>query len=154
MKSVILTFALFIGLYAGAQNRQGKNVSQEQFASLATKKMTLDLDLNEKQQTKIYQLNLENAIARKLRMAAFKDAKTTNQNRKMNSDERYAVKSELLDYQIAQKKKMKNILTNAQFEKWEKMNHERMERRQENKGKNGERGDKGSGKKNRMEKNE
>jgi hypothetical protein len=77
--------------------------------------MTLDLDLNEKQQTKIYQLNLENATARKLRMAAVKNAKTTNQNRKMNSGERYAMKSELLDHQIAQKKKMKDILTNAQF---------------------------------------
>lgn len=29
MKNVILTFDLFIGLYSGAQNRQGKNVSQE-----------------------------------------------------------------------------------------------------------------------------
>jgi hypothetical protein len=115
--------------------------------------MTLDLDLNEKQQTKIYQLNLENATVRKLGMAAVKNTKTTNQNRKMNSDLRYAIKSELLDHQKAQKKKMKDILTDAQFEKWEKMNHKKIERRQKGKGKNGERGEKGSGKKNKMEKN-
>jgi hypothetical protein len=39
-------------------------------------------------------------------MAAVKNAKTTNQNRKMNSDLRYAIKSKLLDHQKAQKKKM------------------------------------------------
>ena len=109
MKKVILILVLFIGFNTIAQKREIKEINPEQFATLSTKRMTLDLDLNESQQTKIYQLNLENANARK-----------------MTSDDRFVMQNKMLDHQIAQKKKMKSILTNEQFEKWEKMSKKRM----------------------------
>mgnify|MGYP003651173584 FL=1 len=126
MKKVILSIVLFIGFNTIAQKREMKEINPEQFATLSTKRMTLDLDLNESQQTKIYQLNLENANARKSKMEAHKKAMENGQTKKMTSDDRYAMQNEILDHKIAQKKKMKSILSSEQFEKWEKMNKKRM----------------------------
>lgn len=118
---------VLIGFNAIAQKREMKDINPEQFATLSTKKMTLDLDLNESQQTKIYALNLENATARKSKMEAHRKAMQAGEPKKMTSEDRYAMQNEMLDHQIAQKKKMKGILSAVQFEKWEKMNHRKME---------------------------
>tara|TARA_R110002051_G_scaffold139763_1_gene212459 strand:- start:19007 stop:19459 length:453 start_codon:yes stop_codon:yes gene_type:complete len=126
MKKVILILVLFIGFNTIAQKREIKEINPEQFATLSTKRMTLDLDLNESQQTKIYQLNLENANARKSKMEAHKKAMENGETKKMTSDDRFVMQNKMLDHQIAQKKKMKSILTNEQFEKWEKMSKKRM----------------------------
>ena len=96
-----------------------KNMSAEQMATLQTKKMTLDLDLTEAQQSKIQALNLENAKKRKAKMEARKDQESNGEKRTLTSEERYAMKNERLDAAIAHKAELKKILTDEQFEKWE-----------------------------------
>ncbi|QWX83084.1 hypothetical protein H0I23_11540 [Cellulophaga sp. HaHaR_3_176] len=121
MKKSILILLLFIGFNSFAQNREKRNYTPEQHATLSTKKMTLALDLNESQQTKIYNLNLDNAKVRKAKMEEFKTLRKSDENKRLSSDERYKKESEMLDHKIAQKEKMKSILSKEQFEKWEKM---------------------------------
>ncbi|SMC46831.1 hypothetical protein [Cellulophaga tyrosinoxydans] len=127
MKKVIAVLVLFVGLNAMAQKRENRNLNPEQIATLTTKKMTLDLDLNESQQSKIYELQLENAKSRMTKMEAHRKENSESM-KKLSSEERFAKKTEMLDHQIAQKKKIKTILNADQFEKWEKLNHNRKNR--------------------------
>ena len=55
------------------------------------------------------------------------------ENKKPTSEERYAMKSKMLDEQIAFKADMKKILTEKQMEKWEEQKAERRENRMERK---------------------
>lgn len=98
-----------------------KDLSPEQIATLQTKKMTLALDLSEAQQTKMKSLLASNAAARKAKMEAHKAQKESKE--KMTSQEKYALQNERLDHKIAQKQEMKALLTEAQYTKWEKMQH-------------------------------
>ena len=120
-----------VGLTANAQRgekeprQEMKNLTAEQMATLQTKKMTLALDLNESQQTKVLALNLERAKARKAKMEEHKALKEGDERKKPTSEERYAMQNARLDQMIAQKSKMKTILSAEQYEKWEKMAHQR-----------------------------
>lgn len=99
-----------------------KDLSPEQIATIQTKKMTLALDLNESQQTKVKTILTKDATARKAKM---EDRKASKEDGKkvLTSEEKYTKQNARLDYQIARKKEMKSILTADQFEKWEKMSH-------------------------------
>lgn len=99
-----------------------KDLSPDQVASLQTKKMTLALDLNESQQAKVKTILTKDATARKAKMEERKASKDEGK-KIMTSEEKYAKQNERLDHQISRKKEMKSILTADQFEKWEKMNH-------------------------------
>ncbi|MGB5497437.1 MAG: hypothetical protein WBM77_00750, partial [Maribacter sp.] len=85
MKKVIVLVALMAGFTAMAQKGERghkgdyKNMSVEQMATLQTKKMTLDLDLTEVQQSKIQALNLENAKKRKAKMEERKALKEADE---------------------------------------------------------------------------
>ncbi|SEK71784.1 hypothetical protein SAMN04488008_10222 [Maribacter orientalis] len=113
-----------ISVTAQDHNKKGKrgdmkDLTPEQVATLQTKKMTLALDLNESQQSKIKSILTEDAKARKSKMEAFKE----ESKKVMTTDEKYTRQNERLDHQIARKKEMKSILTPEQFEKYEKMSH-------------------------------
>ncbi|WP_158974380.1 hypothetical protein [Cellulophaga sp. L1A9] len=126
MKKVIGVLVLFIGVNAFAQKREMKNeMTPDQMATLSTKKMTLALDLTESQQAKVYVLQLENATERQAKMKARKDGREDKSTKHLTSDQRYEMQSKMLDQKIEQKKKLKSVLTNEQFEKWEKMPHHR-----------------------------
>lgn len=142
-KLVIIALALF-ALQVTAQERkrapQNKergqkmmNLSAEEMATLQTKKMTLHLDLNESQQAKIHKLNLENANKRKAMMEARKAKKESGNTEKPSKEERLAMVNAKLDHQIAMKAKMKTILNDEQYAKWEKL---QARRSQKNKGRN------------------
>lgn len=142
-KLVIIALALF-ALQVTAQERkrapQNKergqkmmNLSAEEMATLQTKKMTLHLDLNESQQAKIHKLNLENATKRKAMMEARKAKKESGNTEKPSKEERLAMVNAKLDHQIAMKAKMKTILNDEQYAKWEKL---QARRSQKNKGRN------------------
>jgi phosphatidate phosphatase PAH1 len=107
----------------------------DQIAEIKTKKMTLMLDLNETQQTKIMALELEAAKARELKFSEKKS------DEKPSDEERFKMQSERLDRQIAHKKSMKSILTKTQFEKWEKSMPAKGKRRNQ-KGRKGMKGEK------------
>ena len=132
MKNVILIMVVLIGFTMQAQdNDKGKlearkemrkkmnNLSPEQKAELATKKMALHLDLTEAQKKKIYPVELEIA---QLREAA---GKNNEAKKDLSKEELFKRRSEMLDKKSAIKAQYKSILTTEQFEKWEKMSHKR-----------------------------
>jgi hypothetical protein len=98
-----------------------KDLTPEQIATLQTKQMTLALDLTDDQQKKMQDLNLENAVKRSGKMNEIRAKKESGELRKLTSEDRYAMKIAVLDHQIAQKEKLRNILDKEQYVKWEKM---------------------------------
>ncbi len=127
MKKLIVVLFCMAGMIAIAQKGEGQQrdgmhqMTPEQTATLKTKKMTLALDLTDAQQKQIQTLNLENAKTRKAAMEKRKAQQESGESKKPTSDERYAMKNERLDRMIAQKTEIKDILSDEQFEKWEKM---------------------------------
>lgn len=95
------------------------NLEPEEIATLQTKKMTLRLDLTDAQQDDIYKINLENAKLRKAHMAERKARKESGEATKPSKEERLARANKMLDHKIAMKAKMKNILNEEQYAKWE-----------------------------------
>ena len=91
-----------------------KEMSPEQEATLWTKKMTLELDLNETQQDQMYALILEKAKAKSQR---FKNLP----KERPNEEQIFEMEVDRLDQKIAMKKALKSILTKKQFERWELM---------------------------------
>ena len=130
MKALFAAVLLMTGLAGFSQRgpaHEGmKNMSPEQVATLETKKMTLALDLTEKQQQEIQAIHIEKAADRQSRMEERK-----NRDAKPDNDERFELINDRLDRQIAMKDQMRDILTKDQFEKWEtlKMKKSRGEKR-------------------------
>nr|WP_321225244.1 hypothetical protein [uncultured Psychroserpens sp.] len=151
MKKLILIAIAFISLQAVAQDKKRgdrgergdremmKNLSAEEIATIGSKKMTLALDLNAKQQTQVKTVLLEEATSRKEKMAARKEANKNDDAKKPTKEERVKMMNAKLDEQIAMKQKMKSILTAEQFEKWTKM---QAKRKHKSKGKKGRKGNK------------
>jgi hypothetical protein len=117
MKKLAFVLIALIAFNTQAQERptrEKRDLSPEQVAVLKTKKMTLHLDLSKGQQKEIEALNLD--IAKE-----HKEMKVNREKRKeLMQDKRFAMKNKILDKQIALKRKMKKILNEDQFDKWEK----------------------------------
>lgn len=130
MKKLVLIALAFLAIQLHGQPQENKerhgkmeamkNFTAEEIAELKTKKMTLHLDLNEKQQKEIYALNLENASKRKAHMEQRKAKRESGEAQKPNKEERLKMMNAKLDHQIAMKAKIKTILNEEQFTKWEK----------------------------------
>lgn len=124
MKKLIIAALLVVGMTGFAQERNkmerrqhGNDMEKftpEQRNELMLKKMTLQLDLSTEQQTKMKSIIAEKGAKREAMMKARKENKV-----QMTSDQRFAMKSKMLDEQIAMKAKMKTILSAEQFEKWD-----------------------------------
>lgn len=126
MKKLVLVVmalcAIQITFAQGHQkNKKGMNLSAEEIANIQTKKMTLALDLTDAQQENIYQVNLENAKLRKEHMAERKAERASGNTQKPTKEERLEMANKRLDHQIAVKAKMKDILNDEQYTKWERM---------------------------------
>ena len=137
MKKIVFILLALIALKVTAQEKNERpnrergekmeryqGFSPEEMATLQTKKMTLHLDLNESQQKEIKKLNLENAAERKARMEAHKAQKESGNMEKPSKEARLEMMNERLDHQIETKAKMKKILNDDQFAKWEKSQEE------------------------------
>ena len=96
-----------------------KDLSPEQMATLRTKKMILALDLTKVQQEKMHTLHLEGAKARKEHMKKRAENRGAEKP-KLSSEEKYQKINSVLDRKIEMKSKMKSILTQEQFQKWER----------------------------------
>lgn len=135
MKKLILAIALVISSLSFAQEgrgrgkERGEKLTPEQQSELQVKKMTLDLDLNEKQQKEIKAILLEQAQKREAKIAEFKGNKEKGE--KPSADEKFEMKSKMLDEQIEMKAKMKKILTPEQYKEWEENHEKRSEMRSE-----------------------
>jgi hypothetical protein len=139
MKKLIIAALLVVGLTAFAQNRKEmknrpdksemEKFSPEQRTQLMVKKLTLDLDLNAKQQEQVKQIIAEQGAKREA-MRAERMAKKEDKKRP-TADEQFTMKNKMLDEQIIMKNKMKTILSPEQFEKWNSLKNKRQEKFEE-----------------------
>ncbi|MCH3884374.1 Spy/CpxP family protein refolding chaperone [Tenacibaculum aquimarinum] len=127
MKQIITVVALMFAVTftAQAQKKQKRGNSEKltvaQQADLKLKKMTLALDLTESQQSQLKPIIAEQAAERKAMQEKRKAMRDSDKKpKKLSADERYAMQSKKLDKQIAMKSKIKNILNEEQFAKFEK----------------------------------
>jgi periplasmic protein CpxP/Spy len=123
MKKIILMTFLMAGMTIIAQPRNNKHhgngmeeFTPEQRSELQVKKLTLELDLNESQQKDIKAFIADKNAKMEAHKTAMKAMK--EKGLKPTKEERFAMKSKMLDEQIASKKRMEKILNPKQFEKW------------------------------------
>lgn len=132
MKKIVFALALLVSFAGIAQKKDGdkrdhkkprfEQYTPEQMATLQTKELTLALDLNKNQQEKIMALTLENAKLRQEKMEQFKSMKEKGEKpEKPTVEQRFEMRNAMLDHQIAQQQKMKDILSEKQFAEWTKM---------------------------------
>ncbi|WP_430400206.1 Spy/CpxP family protein refolding chaperone [Flavobacterium sp.] len=130
MKKLFLAALLSLSMITVAQEEGhgGDQLTVEQRTELKIKKMTLDLDLNSKQQQELKTLFLEEGKkmeSKKEEMKAKREKKE-----KLTAEERFELKNKMLDKQIEMKAKMKKILTPEQMSKFEKMKDNKPNRMQ------------------------
>ncbi|MDX1472346.1 MAG: hypothetical protein R3213_12675 [Flavobacteriaceae bacterium] len=99
-------------------------MTPEETASLQSKRMTLQLDLNDNQQAKVKDLLLEEAQIRQSMREEHKkfiEENKSNQgeNTELRKEKRLEMMNARLDRQIKMKAKIKEILNPVQYEKWE-----------------------------------
>jgi len=128
MKKLILVATLAVSALTFAQEKIQKNkkMTTEQRTELQVKKMTLDLDLDAKQQKDIKALLIEEDEKREKKMAEMKAKKEKGE--KPLTDEKFEIKNKILDNQIEHKAQMKKILRPEQFQKWEQNIEKRKEK--------------------------
>ncbi len=121
MKKVFLFLTLCISLLTYAQEKNGavEKMNAELQTILQVKRMTLALDLTLKQQEDIKSLLLERTQKKAAHQLAQKTKKEKGE--KPTASEKFEMHSQLLDAQIEFKSKMKKILSEEQFKKWEKL---------------------------------
>ena len=143
MKKMIAIAALFVATVSFAQEhtrgerlKKMMNTAPEETAEMQTKRLTLALVLDDKQQEKVYDLYLAEAKERKAqweerstkRNAREKGVKPTEEEiaaMRASIKERHKA---MLDKQIAHQEKMQNILNEEQFDEWRKLKMKRHER--------------------------
>lgn len=129
MNKLIITaiVALFItSAFAQKPQRKGSNMDDmtpAQMAELETKRMTLNLDLTEAQQKKVYDINLENAERRIERRKELQAQR--NDGVKPSEEEFLKRKNERLDFQIEHQNKLKKVLNEKQYETWKQNSSKR-----------------------------
>jgi Spy/CpxP family protein refolding chaperone len=130
MKKLVIALLFIVGITAMAQEKEMKRPNGDKFASLTpeqkvefqVKKMSKDLNLNEKQVKEMKALvtkEVEKREAIKAEMKALQAKQRIEMKAKM--DEEYASMSN----------EMRKILTSEQYTKWEKIFEERREKMKE-----------------------
>lgn len=121
MKKLLVVALLVVGLTTFAQEKEGRRAGKERLTSeekvdLHVKKMTKDLDLNEKQANEVRAIAKKQVEKREAKKAEMKNIK---------EKQRAEMKTNMEKEQAALSADMKKILTADQFAKWEKMRDER-----------------------------
>ena len=124
-KLLVLSLLFIVSFNSFSQNRKQlgnklKSFSAEQIATLQTKKMTLSLDLNLKQQNEIFNVFLEEVKFKKTKRGEINERKN-NSKEGLSSKEIFDMMNEKLDHQIALNNKMKTILNKDQFLVWQEI---------------------------------
>jgi len=123
MKKLSLLLIMLISISAFSQQKSyshkgdKSDISSEEIATLQTKKLTLLLDLNQAQQQEIKKLYQEKAEKRKALMAERK--KMSAEDAEKSKENRFERMNARLDKQLAHQEKMKQILNEEQFKKWQ-----------------------------------
>ena len=121
LATIAILFSLTINAQQNRENaRKRTQMTSEQSATLQSKKMALHLDLDKNQQATVYELMKKNADERKIKREEFREKRQKGDA--LTNDERFQNQNDRLENQLEQKAAMKNILSEEQFEKWEKVN--------------------------------
>ncbi len=121
LAAIAILFSLTINAQQNRENdRKRTQMTSEQSATLQSKKMALHLDLNKNQQAAVYELMKKNADERKIKREEFREKRQKGDA--LTNDERFQNQNDRLENQLEQKAAMKDILSEEQFEKWEKVN--------------------------------
>jgi Spy/CpxP family protein refolding chaperone len=115
MKKLIAIALFVISFTSFAQ--QSNRLSPEQQTDLEVKKMTIELNLNSKQQNKIKPILLESNKAKEERYQKVINSRKSGQQ--LPREERYKIKDEMLNGRIELKEKLSKVLTPEQLAKWE-----------------------------------
>lgn len=127
MKKLIVAALLVVGITTLAQKKvekkdESEKLTSEQKVNLLVKKMTRDLDLNEKQQAEYKNLIAKQTENREEKKAALKELK---------GKDRKEIKVQMELEQEAVSEEMKKILTPEQFTKWTQIRDEREKKMKE-----------------------
>jgi hypothetical protein len=135
MKKLMVMAFLMVGMTVLAQERFGRHqgngmekFTPEQRSQLQLKQMTLNLDLNEAQQKEMSSIIADKNTkieAHRTDMKAIWGKEGTPTN-----DERFAMRSKMIDEQMAIKKRMEKVLNPKQFEKWNALKEDSQGNRQ------------------------
>jgi Spy/CpxP family protein refolding chaperone len=130
MKKVFLALLMVVGITAGAQEKEGgrpqrERLAPEQRVELQVKKLTKDLDLNEKQISAVRTLVAQEIEKREAKRAEMKEKK------EMNGKAREEAKAAFDKERAANDAEMKKILTPEQYAKWERIRDERISKMKE-----------------------
>lgn len=130
----LILLAMLVAFQTNAQEQKKElkkkaPLTAEQNATLTSKKMALALDLSEAQQKQVYQMMLKQAEIRKTKMAEFKKAR--EEGKELTQDQRFQMQKDRLDAQIAHKAEMKKILSEEQYQKWQKTSKQRVQKGKE-----------------------
>ncbi len=126
MKNILLPLVfMFAILSVQAQKRGGdrqnhrrdiaSNIAPEQLATMQAQKMTLALDLTDKQQKEVAEVLERNISERKNNKMTREDFKA------LSSDEKVAMRQKNMDQKIATKRAFKKIMSEEQYSQFEKM---------------------------------
>ena len=123
MKKVIIAALLVVGITAFAQEKEGKRtegekLTSEQKVDFQVKRLTKDLDLNEKQIKDVKALVSKEVEKREAKRSEIKELKTK---------QREEMRAQREAEQAAVSEDMKKILTAEQYAKWVKIREERKE---------------------------
>jgi len=126
MKKIIVLIALMVMTVAQAQDgRKGerrdrmKDATPQEIATLQSKKMTLDLDLTDKQEKEVYQVLLTQAEKRKANKMSREDRD------KLTDEQKKTARIAAMDDRITVKRAMKKTLNEEQYAEWEKTTQNR-----------------------------
>ena len=127
MKKIIVAVLLVVGITAFAQEKKGRTAGREKLTAeqkvdFQVKKLTKDLDLNEKQSEQVKALVSKEVEKREAKRAEMDELKTKK---------REEMKAQRDADQTALQSEMKKILTADQYAKWEKGREERKEHMKE-----------------------
>jgi len=133
--SMVILSLFMVSTFAQKQQRKQlkPDLSPEQIAEVQTKEMTLQLELNEKQQKQILEINKKMAIERKQQMAEHRALRKKGE--KPSNEELVKRKSVRLDKQIAHQQEMKKILNKKQFETWKESRKLKVQKMKKRRGK-------------------
>ncbi|AWI24536.1 hypothetical protein [Flavobacterium pallidum] len=132
MKKMIAMAMLVSGMVSFAQEKPNApqdakqkmgQLTPQQRNELRVKELTLKLDLNASQQKEMSKVIADVQMKRENAKEEMKKMKESG--KKPTADERFAMRSKMLDEQIAVKERVKKILTAEQMAKWEKITEEK-----------------------------
>lgn len=136
MKKILIMAVLSIGMIGFAQNGKRNlkhQLTSEEQVDLHLKRMTLDLELSNKQQQDIRPFLLKQAQQREAQKVSFSKMKDSDE--KPSKEDFLKKEHSRLDNEIVMQKKMREILTDLQYEKWNQMKTTRKEKNKKHKNK-------------------